>query len=199
MESGAAQAEAQAKAGKGSLIDGAGGFVHAFTLGAVSFGNPHTARYRGGEDAAMIPVDPDSLVVDSDRLGSKLLVEGTDSLTVVEDGRRYWTTSTEFRGTRVYQRDDLIDPTRVDKRGRTSAERMAKGLPPIGSDGEPIQLHHTIQTNDSPLAEVTGTFHRTNNKVLHINPHTIPSGIDRPGFDGFRRGYWAQRGAGLGP
>lgn len=53
--------------GQGSLIDAAGGFAHTASLGLVSFGNPNTARYRGGEDAAMIPIDPDSLVVDADR------------------------------------------------------------------------------------------------------------------------------------
>ena len=49
---------------RGSLIDAAGGFLNTFTFGALSFGNPNTARYRGGELAAMIPADPDALVVD---------------------------------------------------------------------------------------------------------------------------------------
>jgi hypothetical protein len=85
---------------KGSILDAAGGFVHAFTLGAVSFGNSGTKRYTGGEDAAMIPIDPDSLLIDGDRVaardGTRIdLSDGwegdfkkfTDGTAAVQDGR----------------------------------------------------------------------------------------------------------------
>jgi len=99
----------------------------------------------------------------------------------------------EFNGTRVYQRNDLINPALVDARGRSNLQRMQQGLAPIGPDGKSINLHHTIQTGDSPLAEMTATFHQQNSRVIHINPNTIPSGIERPGFDAFRRDYWINR------
>lgn len=54
-----------AKPQQGTLLDAAGGFVNTFTLGAVSFGNPNTGRYRGGELAALIPIDPEAIALDT--------------------------------------------------------------------------------------------------------------------------------------
>jgi hypothetical protein len=70
---------------------------------------------------------------------------------------------------------------------------MEQGLAPIGSDGKSVNLHHMLQTNDSPIAEVTQTFHQQNSKVIHINPNTIPSGIDRVQFNNWRSSYWMNR------
>jgi hypothetical protein len=83
---GRAEAEAAAKEPKGSLIDGLGGFVHTASLGLFSFGNSDTQRYQGGEIAAMIPVDPDALVVDGERVTASV-VEDRGLLTTVVDGR----------------------------------------------------------------------------------------------------------------
>jgi len=105
----------------------------------------------------------------------------------------------EFNGTRVYQRNDLIDAALVDARGRSNLQRMQSGLAPIGRDGKSLNLHHTIQTADGPLAEMTATFHQQNSRVIHINPNTIPSGIDRPAFDAFRRDYWMNRANDFSP
>ena len=57
---------------EGNLLDAAGGLINTLTFGAISFGNPNTARYRGGELAGMIPIDPDALVVDVDKGVTKL-------------------------------------------------------------------------------------------------------------------------------
>ena len=46
------------------------------------------------------------------------------------------------------------------------------------------------QTNDSAIAEVTQTFYQQNKGVIHINPNTIPSGIDRNAFNSWRKSYW---------
>jgi len=61
-----AAAREQAK-GNGSIVDAGGGFLSTLTLGAVSIGDPNTARYRGGALAAMIPVDPAAFATDADR------------------------------------------------------------------------------------------------------------------------------------
>ncbi|WP_368292712.1 HNH/ENDO VII family nuclease [Dehalobacter sp. TBBPA1] len=58
----------------------------------------------------------------------------------------------------MYQRNDIIDPNLVDARGRTNLQRMDKGLAPIGSDGNPVNLHHMLQTNDGSIAEVTQSY-----------------------------------------
>ncbi len=70
---------------------------------------------------------------------------------------------------------------------------MQRGLAPIGPDGRSINLHHTIQSADSPIAEMTATFHQKNSAVIHINPHSTRSGIDRKAFNKFRREYWKNR------
>ena len=99
----------------------------------------------------------------------------------------------DFNGTRVYQRNDLINPNLTDKIGRSNLQRMQEGLAPLGPDGKPINLHHMLQSSDSPIAEVTQTFHQQNSRVIHINPSTIPSGIDRSAFDVWRSNYWIKR------
>lgn len=106
---------------------------------------------------------------------------------------QFWTKSTTFKNIKVYQRNDLINPKLVDAAGRTNLQRMQKGLAPIGSDGKSLNLHHMLQTNSSPIAEMTQTFHKTNHSTIHINPNTIPSGINRSQFNSWRRSYWINR------
>ncbi|WP_084279305.1 HNH/ENDO VII family nuclease [Anoxybacteroides tepidamans] len=115
------------------------------------------------------------------------LAKGTDN------GYQYWNKTTVYKNVKVYQRDDIIDPHMKDARGRTNLERMEKGLAPLGSDGKPINLHHMTQRNESSIAEVTQTFHKENSKIIHINPNTIPSGINRNEFDKWRKDYWKHR------
>ncbi|MFJ9245969.1 HNH/ENDO VII family nuclease [Streptomyces sp. NPDC101776] len=111
---------------------------------------------------------------------------------------------TDFEGQRVYQRDDLIDPDYVspdDPYGRTNLKRMTQGLAPMGpgrtaSGGidKPMNLHHMLQTQDGPIAEVTDAMHFDNYGKLHWKSGTkIPSGIDRPEFDRWKTAYWKQR------
>jgi hypothetical protein len=71
-------------------------------------------------------------------------------------------------------------------------------LAPIGPDGESINLHHLIQTQDGAIAEVTQTFQQENFSTLHINPNTIPSGIDRNAFNSWKRQYWIDRARDFG-
>ncbi len=135
------------------------------------------------------------------RMGAHAAEEGAMAVrgerAVAKEASR-WTKS-EFKGTRVYQRNDLIDATRVDRQGRTNLQRMQEGLAPIGPDGRSMHLHHNLQTNDSPLSEMTATFHQNNSRVIHINPNTIGSGIDRPAFDAFRGEYWINRAKDFSP
>jgi type VI secretion system secreted protein VgrG len=106
-----------------------------------------------------------------------------------------WSKSVVFEGTKVFQRDDLIDPKAKDKIGRTNLQRMKLGRAPLGSDGKPINLHHLIQSEKGSIAEVSDTMHKKYDRILHINPKTVPSGIDRKKFTNWKRGYWKQRSA----
>ncbi len=70
---------------------------------------------------------------------------------------------------------------------------MKEGKTPFGPDGKRIELHHMTQRNESALAEVKATFHRDNKSTIHINPNTMPSGIDRSKFATLRKNYWINR------
>lgn len=106
---------------------------------------------------------------------------------------RFWNRERNFQGNRVLQRDDLIDPNRLDDRGRTNLERMQQGVAPIGPDGNSVNLHHLTQRADGGIAEVTQTMHQQNSATLHINPNSVPSGIDRAEFERWKRAYWRSR------
>lgn len=95
----------------------------------------------------------------------------------------------------VMQRNDIIDPNRLDNLGRTNIERMKAGSAAIGPDGKSINLHHIYQTPDGPIAELTDTFHSVNHEKLHtFLKHGEPSRIDRDAFAVWRSAYWRQRG-----
>lgn len=111
---------------------------------------------------------------------------------------KFWKTSTNFQGNKVFQRDDLIDITLVDKKsGLTNLQLMQKGRAPIGPDGRPINLHHMTQNHHGSIAEVTQTFHQQNSKIIHINPSSTPSGINRSQFNKWRANYWKNRATGF--
>jgi RHS repeat-associated protein len=73
----------------------------------------------------------------------------------------------EINGTRYWQNDELIDPDKSDAQGRTNLARMKDGLAPIGSDNQPLHLHHVGQIQNGPIAEVTATMHRDYYRQLH--------------------------------
>jgi filamentous hemagglutinin len=76
----------------------------------------------------------------------------------------------------------------------TNLELMQAGRAPIGPDGLPLNLHHMLQTQDGPIAELTQTFHQQNYSTVHINAGSnIPSGINRSAFNAWRSRYWMNR------
>ena len=101
----------------------------------------------------------------------------------------------------MYQRNDLFDPKQVSSWKRngktvtgTNIERMAAGNAPIGYDGKSVELHHLTQRENSPLVELSSTFHKQNSSTIHINTGTnLPSGISRSQFDSWRKSYWKNR------
>ncbi|WP_371534864.1 ricin-type beta-trefoil lectin domain protein [Streptomyces sp. NBC_00466] len=114
---------------------------------------------------------------------------------------KFWKLA-DFEGQRVYQRDDLIRPDYVspkDPYTRTNLKRMQQGLAPMGPDDNPLNLHHMLQTQDGPMAEVTKKMHLDENyHQLHWKSGSkIPSGIDRPEFDKWKKLYWKDRAKGF--
>jgi filamentous hemagglutinin len=74
---------------------------------------------------------------------------------------------------------------------------MEMGRAPIGKDGKSVNLHHMLQKQDGPIAEVTQSFHKDNHATIHINDNSIPSGINRADFNKWRSNYWKNRALGL--
>lgn len=145
--------------------------------------------------AAMIPVV--GSVATGARLGRRAAdaVGAADDVAAVAKGGdvpQFWNRTTDFRGNKVYQRNDLVDPE-LKVNGETNLQRMRSGRAPIGPDGNPLELHHMLQRQDGPIAELTRTFHADYRSIIHINPNTIPSGINRSQFNTWRRAYWRQR------
>lgn len=116
----------------------------------------------------------------------------------------------EVEGRKVYQRDDLFDPDRVDDFGKTNTERMKKGRAPIGKDGEEINLHHLTQDEPGSMAELGKKFHSENDRVLHIYSNqydktwkgadgvrrrynSAPPSMDRGPFNTWKKKYWKAR------
>ena len=117
--------------------------------------------------------------------------------TVFKQDRKYWSAEPiQFSGNKVYQRNDLINPNKIGSDGRTNLQRMKDGISPIGSDNKSINLHHMLQTQNGPIAEMTSSFHfsKSNFSTIHINPgNTIPSGINRNEFNKWKRQHWINR------
>jgi RHS repeat-associated protein len=107
----------------------------------------------------------------------------------------------DYNGQRVYQRDDLVNPgyfSPADPYGRSNLKRMKQGLAPMGPDDKPLNLHHMLQTQDGPIAEITHSMHFGYYGQLHWKSGTkIPSGIDRPSFESWKTRYWIQRAVGF--
>jgi len=83
---------------------------------------------------------------------------------------------------------------------------MKKGRPPIGHDGEPVNLHHLIQDEPGSIAEASGRFHSENSKMLHGLVEAKRSfryakdGVTTEAEKGFRRWsyrYWQDRISGF--
>jgi RHS repeat-associated protein len=70
-----------------------------------------------------------------------------------------------FLGRRVYQQK--IHWHLKDHRGLTGLQRAKQGRPPVGLDGLAMNLHHILQEEPGPMAEVTATAHRKGDGLLH--------------------------------
>ena len=73
-----------------------------------------------------------------------------------------------------------------------NADLMGEGYPPRDSNGDPYELHHIGQHQDSPFAELTWQQHMGdgNNAILHPQRE---SEIDRQQFDHEKASHWMAR------
>ena len=74
-----------------------------------------------------------------------------------------------------------------------NADLIGEGYPPRDSNGDPYELHHIGQRQDSPFAELTWAEHmgEGNNTILHrMGEYSV---IDRGQFDDEKSRYWQDR------
>lgn len=74
-----------------------------------------------------------------------------------------------------------------------NADLIGEGFPPRDRNGDPYELHHIGQRQDSPFAELTWAEHMGdgNNTILHQMGQY--SEIDREAFDAEKSAYWQAR------
>jgi hypothetical protein len=103
----------------------------------------------------------------------------------------------EFQGRRIYQMTNLNWDYVEPKLGISNRQLLNWGYAPIGSDGNPIHLHHLLQLEPGPLVEVKASTHWRGFKILH---GLIPDGSSFHNdpllsnqFNVFRRQYWIWR------
>jgi hypothetical protein len=178
-------------------FDGLNDLVHGATILAKWYvGNPGESWL---DRLALIP-GPGVVGkgIKGGKAGIDLLKRSDKTAGAAKGGGRLWAPR-EVVGRRVYQRDDLINPMRTNARGETSLKLMQRGRAPIGPDGRPLQLHHTIQKEPGSVAEITQNLHQRGARQLHINPsNTLPSGIDRAVFRRWKAEYWMRRAGDFG-
>lgn len=113
--------------------------------------------------------------------------------------KNLWSNFEEFKGVKFYQRNDLIDPNFV-KQGqkKSNLQLMIEGKAPYSHiDAKRINLHHLLQSEKGGIAEMTQTFHKQYSRIIHINPNSYGSGINRSSFNTLRRSYWKNRALGF--
>ncbi|MEK3815401.1 T7SS effector LXG polymorphic toxin [Bacillus sp. FSL K6-1284] len=98
---------------------------------------------------------------------------------------------------RVYTFKDL-DINRIDpETGMTNLQLMQKGRTPYANDGTQINLHHLIQEEPGPMAEIPDSWHTKYSKVLHGLKGKGESFRNDPilekQYNLFRKRYWKWR------
>jgi len=74
-----------------------------------------------------------------------------------------------------------------------NADLIGEGYPPRDANGDPYELHHIGQRQDSPFAELSWAEHMGdgNNTILHkMGEYSV---IDRGQFDHEKSQYWQDR------
>jgi hypothetical protein len=121
--------------------------------------------------------------------------ETIDAMANDAEGQIYLNANLEpsqVNGKEVLIRTD-IDPDQVDAKGDTNLQRMQNGKAPLDKDGNPIELHHIGQKQDSALAELTPAQHRGNGNDCVLHDKNKESEIDRANFDKERQAHWKAR------
>lgn len=131
--------------------------------------------------------------------GEKVVARDAEKKAISSASKSYVKHRFEDRNTYLLKHE--IDPMLKDTKGRTNLQRMKEGLAPKGRDGKPVTLHHLIQQEPGPVAEVRQSLHAAGHKILH---GIIEDGTSfrrdpalKKGFESFRTRYWKNRAANI--
>lgn len=98
---------------------------------------------------------------------------------------------------RTAYKNTQINPSLTDEDGLSNIQRMQKGRPPIDEVGNPFNIHHVIQEEPGPIAEIKARTHQIYHKALHglkdsgesfRNSKTLNND-----FKKFKSSYWKLR------
>jgi hypothetical protein len=100
-------------------------------------------------------------------------------------------------GGRTVYKNVKINPYTVDKNNISNIDRMHQGKPPVDEDGKPYNVHHVIQEEPGPVAELRESVHRKFHGILH--------GLKKSGesfrkdkklvsdFEAYKKAHWKSR------
>lgn len=74
-----------------------------------------------------------------------------------------------------------------------NADLIGEGFPPRDRNGDPYELHHIGQRQDSPFAELTWAEHMGDGNNVILHQMGKESEIDREYFDAEKSAYWQAR------
>ena len=74
-----------------------------------------------------------------------------------------------------------------------NADLIGEGFPPRDYNGDPYELHHIGQQQDSPFAELTWAEHMGDGNNVILHKMGKDSEIDRAHFDKEKTLYWTSR------
>lgn len=75
----------------------------------------------------------------------------------------------------------------------SNADLVGEGFPPRDHNGDPYELHHIGQRQDSPFAELTWAEHMGDGNNVILHEAGKESEIDRGEFDSEKSAYWQAR------
>ncbi|SMF53243.1 HNH/ENDO VII family nuclease [Pseudobacteriovorax antillogorgiicola] len=126
-----------------------------------------------------------------------------------DDLARFYEAPTNVLGRRVYKHKTAIKPGVPENvhssvnpsirqriaNGETNVDLMRNGNAPIGSDGKQVELHHLLQEEPGPMAEIVSSMHKDYHKVLHgLREESFRKNPQlRREYAKFRRNYWKKR------
>ncbi len=149
------------------------------------------------ENGSLTALETENLILD---IYSETNFKSIDEMNISEEEQKIYDNAGLERE-KINGREVLIQPN-IDyhnplgipgQESQTNLDRMKDGYAPLDENGNPYQLHHIGQENDSPLAELTNEQHQANGNYSVLHTKEGPSEINRKEFNEQRAEHWKSR------